>query len=198
MGRDLLHQTFGQWTVIATAPSHNARAYWLCRCFCGVERPVTTGNLLSGASQSCGCAKRGRPAPWNEKHGQTDSPTWRSWLQMRRRCREHPRYVDITYDPRWEDFDVFLADMGERPAGHTLDRIDNNGDYQPDNCRWATYAVQANNRRNSLYVTFDGETKSVSQWARDVGLPSGALHNRIKRGWSVDDALHIPLNARRS
>lgn len=198
MRHDLMHQTFGWWTVIAAAPSHKARTYWLCRCSCGVEKPVAASNLTSGASQSCGCVKRGRPAPWNRKHGQVNSPTWNSWLQMRRRCREHPRYVDITYDPRWDDFDVFLADMGERPAGHTLDRIDNNGNYEPGNCRWATYRAQANNRRNTQYVTFNGQTKSISQWARDVGLSSGALHNRIKRGWSVEDALHVPLNAERS
>lgn len=144
--------TFGRWTVLSADTD-----YWLCRCACGVERRVRKFNLLAGGSNSCGCLMRERSAEQgraNRKHGHDGTPTYRCWVEMRRRCRKpHPEsakyYQGVTVCERWQSFANFLADMGERPSPkHSLDRYPNNsGNYEPGNVRWATMKEQANNRR---------------------------------------------------
>jgi hypothetical protein len=111
----------------------------------------------------------------------------------------YPRYGGrgIKICARWNLFEHFFADMGARPPGHCLDRIDNNGDYSPENCRWATWIEQQNNRRDCRYYTMDGRTQSLSQWARELGIKQDTAKKRLNRGWSVKDAFHKstgPLN----
>lgn len=200
--KGLTGQTFGSLTALRPAPSRKQYGttvgYWRCRCICGTELEVQTGNLLSGNSKSCGCGdlerKLGNTYAQSHGHctGDYRSPTWISWWSMRRRCRERAGYADrgITVDPRWEDFEAFLADMGERPKGHTLDRIDNDGPYSPSNCRWATGKTQGNNRRNNRFITYQGRTQTIAEWAREVGLSRNMLYNRIVLyNWPVDRAM---------
>lgn len=133
------------------------------------------------------------------------SPTQVSWLAAKKRCQDvtahnYARYGGrgITFDPRWNDFDAFFADMGERPAGTSLDRIDNDGPYSPENCRWATPKEQGNNRANNRRLTHDGRTQTFAQWAREVGISRGVLYNRIDLGWDAARALSTPVGAKQT
>jgi hypothetical protein len=131
-------------------------------------------------------------------HNMANSPTYVSWQSMLRRVRGQHGYADrgITVDPRWQSFENFLADMGERPAGATIDRIDNDGPYAPDNCRWASNDIQFNNKTNSRHITYDGRTQTVAQWAREVGLSRGVLYNRIfLLRWDLKRALETPVSS---
>lgn len=195
---DLTGQTFGDWTVIG--PSHkNSRGevYWLCRDSSGVERPVRANTLRSGRSQSAG--ERHRRAVTT--HGMTGTPTFKSWESMKQRCLNpnaagYAAYGGrgITVHAAWvNSFETFLADMGERPQGTTIDRRDVNGPYTPDNCRWTTKSGQQRNRREMATATCGGETRTLAEWAEITGIPSKVTSWRIRRGWSVERALAEPV-----
>lgn len=133
-------------------------------------------------------------------HGMTDTTTYNVWVNMRQRCANpnNPRFVDyggrgIKVCERWRSFENFLADMGERPKGMTLERRDNDGDYDPSNCRWATRVEQATNKRNNSYLTYQGETLCVADWARRLGVRAQFLRVRLARGWPVEEVLGRPL-----
>jgi hypothetical protein len=203
--RDLTGERFGRLTVLAFAG--NARegerqapvGMWMCRCECGTEKPIKGANLYRGLIQSCGCFRRERFAKLGAQtrtHGHTvgkKSPGYISWAAMCQRClnvkKDNYRHYGgrgITVCARWlhgEDgksgFECFLEDMGPRPDGHEIDRIDNNGDYEPSNCRWATRSMQLNNKRNNNRVTMAGEIHTVTEWCRDLGVTPNVLFNHL-------------------
>jgi hypothetical protein len=178
----------------------------LCRCDCGIEKLFRAGSLLQGTTKSCGCFKREFASAMGAKtrtHGcsRTGSLTYQSWTAMRDRCltKTHHQYPEyggrgIRIDPRWNDFSVFLADMGERPSQqHTLDRYpDQNGNYEPTNTRWATKKQQSRNTRFNVNIEYKGRIASIAEWAEELGLNHSTLCERLRQGWSVEKAIETP------
>lgn len=170
---DLTGQRFGRWTVLGEFERSPSASYWLCLCDCGTKKRVQAGHLRQGASISCGCIRSERLAARQKTHGRSKTKTYRIWKGMRRRCYQksnpaYPRYGGrgITVCKRWAKFENFLADMGEVPAGRmSLDRINNNGNYSPSNCRWACDKIQANNSRNNRIVRFRRKNWTAAQFA---------------------------------
>lgn len=159
--KQLAGQVFGRLTVIERFRSRNGRVTWVCRCACGKLHEAVSNALTSGHTKSCGCWKDERNTSTAPTHGHASrktglSPTYQSWRGMWTRCTNPnvKSYKDyggrgITICSRWERFENFLADMGERPAGRTLDRENVNGNYEPGNCRWATRKEQAMNTQKA-------------------------------------------------
>lgn len=133
-------------------------------------------------------------------------PEYWAWRSMRQRCNKpsHHAYRDyggrgISICPRWDDFAKFMEDMGPRPSvRHSLDRIDNDGPYSPENCRWATRQEQSENKRSNRWVDIDGVRRTVTEWCRHSGISEGTAHRRIAWGWSMRDVFMTPLGYRRN
>lgn len=194
-GFDRTGQRSGRLMVLRSMKaSGHGTLYWECKCDCGTISYVVSGRL-NGQTQSCGCLTREAVSRAKRTLGLSKSPTYRVWRGMKQRCK-NPRdqsYSDyggrgISYDPRWERFEHFFADMGECPAGLWLDRRDNDGNYSKDNCRWATPMQQENNRRSNRIVEFRGERFTVAELARKTGQTHNRLRYRLNRGWSVEKA----------
>jgi hypothetical protein len=195
---DITGQRFGRWTVLRRAEKLGPVYGWLCRCDCGKQSVVRGCPLRSGKTKSCGCLSMDVSSTTNRIHGWKGTRTYKAWSSMRERCRlksrrDWNRYGGrgITCCKRWDKFENFLADMGPRPERMSLERNDNNGNYEPGNCRWATAEEQANNRSTSLRLTAFGETKTATQWARDprCAVSYDTLLNRLASGWPADLAI---------
>src|SRR6266404_941742 len=184
---NLTGQSFGRWLVVSEAPAQGKVRRWFCRCECGTERAVQQNGLRNGSTVSCGCYSREATGVRRRTHGMTGTPTHTSWENMIGRATRptatgHRYYFDrgITVCKHWRTFENFYADMGKRPIAHTLDRIDNNGNYScghcdecivhgwPKNCRWATPAEQATNSSRNRLLTFQGRTQTLGEWAKEM------------------------------
>lgn len=193
--KNMLDMRFGRWTVVGRAANRDKKAVWVCRCECGTEAEVQGGNLRSGKSTQCVICRNKQNSLTT--HGMTNSPTHQTWSNMLARCRNpnsshYDRYGGrgISVCEAWErSFEAFLADMGERPEGMTLDRINNDGDYTPENCRWADVSTQRRNTSRRRMITVAGTTKHLLDWAKETGIPAGTLHDRLSRGVSPEDAI---------
>jgi hypothetical protein len=176
------------------------RTYWMCVCDCGNRKSVEAHNLKMGRIRSCGCFLRQRAAQTKRTHGMTRTAEWRTWAKMKERCLvssavgfKHYGGRGITICERWLKFENFFLDLGEKPSpSHSLGRIDNNGNYEPLNCRWETWAQQQNNRRNNLLLTKGGETATLQQWARKLGVRRETIKRRLELGWGEERALCTP------
>lgn len=199
---DLTGRTFGRLTVIQFAGTNKRGSYmWLCECECGNTKVVDGADLRRGGTKSCGCLAAENTSRRTYVHGMTGTKIHNEWLRMKTRCREETPYGPSQYSKRgitvcekWaNDFQSFYDDVsvldnfGE--PGYSLDRIDNDGDYEPGNVRWATPLMQANNRGNNIWLTYNGETYTQAEWARKLGINYGTLQGRLRSGWPVDKAL---------
>lgn len=194
--QNLTGRVFDRLTVLAYVGKDKwGHSMWRCRCSCKRLVILNTQRLNSGHSTACGRHKKNTRN--NVKHGGWNTPEWKVWLGMNRRCTDQnsasfDRYggAGVTVCERWRDsFPNFLADMGAKPtAAHTIDRIDNTKGYSPDNCRWATKAEQATNRKTTRFVTFQGRTLPLKYWAKEIGISDIGLAWRLKR-WPIERAL---------
>ena len=203
--QNLLGKTFGQWTVIEyIGKTQNGTSRWNCHCgACGSIKPVDTASLNRGNSTHCGCEQKERFVKRSTKHGMFGTEEYNIWSKMIYRCfnancHNYNRYGGrgISVCESWRSsFDNFYKDMGPRPDGKTLDRIDNNGNYEPGNCRWATNSEQANNRVTNTTVIFNGEELTARQISNITGFPYKQLSSRIWRGLSIEEALSRKLRS---
>lgn len=188
--KNLIGLRFNRLIVLSRAGSNGGRALWQCRCDCGNTTTVPGKSLLNGNTGGCGCQTGGFV------HGQYKSAEFRAWNDMRRRCnntnaQRYPRYGarGITVCDRWNEFLAFLADMGPRPDGATLDRVNNDGDYEPGNCRWATRKQQQRNNSRNVTLTLNGKIMTVVEWSELLGIKAVTLHGRIRKGWPDERVL---------
>lgn len=196
---------YGALTVVARDGSNrHGRSMWRCRCLCGAQKRVSSNHLQSGAVKSCGCQTNQMRSKASTTHGMAGTPEYYSWYQMIQRCQnpDHKSYADyggrgITVCERWQTFELFYKDMGSRPAGKTLDRKENSGDYCLSNCQWATPLEQGQNKRNNRLVTRDGVTKTVAQWCRDLKLNHKTVKSRVQRG-DPEDTWFRPIATKRT
>lgn len=201
MSVDPTGQRFGNLTVLSVVSIKRRRrlTYCICRCDCGKETAVRIGSLRGGDTKSCGCVRAARLKRGPVTHGMSNHELHRSWMSMHKRCysKRDDAYESyggrgITVCKAWHDFPAFVRDMGPRPVGTTLDRIDNDGPYSPENCRWATWKVQASNRRNSVLITINGRTQCAARWAAEVGITPTSIHRRLRKGWPPEKAVMTP------
>ena len=199
--------SFGRLTVEAELPSRRrpsggTRRYFECRCECGTLVEVSLHHLRSGHTISCGCLLRDKQRERSDYHGMEGSLAWQTWESMKHRCykkssRGYSNYGGrgIRVCERWRhSFKAFLEDMGPRPsADHSIDRIDNDGDYEPGNCRWALRSEQSRNRSDNRILEYRGERMCMTDWARRFGIRKSTLHSRLERGMSVEEALTTPV-----
>ena len=211
---DLTGQRFGRLTVLEPKPSKNGSAYWLCRCDCGNTSIVKGTHLRAASILSCGCfrsecaAQRGRENPCSHlTHGNSSSRLYNIWQTMLQRCnnlhdQKYSRYGGrgISVCEEWKNsFQVFqewaLNNGYEEEL--SIDRINVNGNYEPSNCRWATMSEQQRNRTNNHFLSLNGQTKCIAAWAEITGIRNGTILRRISLGWSVEDALTVPVGQKR-
>ena len=200
---DLTGKKFGRLTVIERAPSKYCGAkkikpvtMWKCVCECGKETVVSRSSLIGGTTVSCGCKVR--------KHGYANKERlYETWKNMRRRCEDpfNKRFEQyggkgIRVCKEWDDYLVFRewAMNNGYNDDLTIDRIDVDGDYCPENCRWATKIQQMNNTTRNHYIEYHGEVRTVAEWSRHFGMPYVAFNSRVCHGWSIDRILSTPYH----
>lgn len=198
---------FGRWTVIGPGIRRGpgSSKFWRCQCDCGTERSVNGHLLRRGESKSCGCLNLSITIKRLTVHGYAGmrTPEYMAWVNMRQRCLnpKNKRFADyggrgVSICHEWRSsFSAFLRDVGPRPsARHSIERHDNDGDYRPGNCRWATMSEQQSNTRRNIFYTIQGETLTLAQWSRKLGIRRSTLVGRMAdSGWSVEKALTTPV-----
>jgi len=206
--KDLTGQKFFCWTVIKLSFRIGKKSYWECRCDCGTIRVVQEYDLKNKEGQTCGCLKnKGKPKKIkithkiNELHGMSSWPEHKVWRNMKGRCYNRNDQAFADYGGRgievcesWRNsFTNFITDMGRRPSSdYSIDRIDNDKNYEKGNCKWSTHSQQAGNRRKKRILTFDGKSLTLAQLARIAGIKYNKLLQRLNENWPSKPAAIVP------
>lgn len=189
-------KVYGSLTVLKFSKRVKTKIYLECKCKCGIVKDVYLQGLVCGDYKSCGNHKSEIIIKRNTTHNKSNSAEYNSWSGMKTRCSNYNRsnshrYVGrgIKVCDRWiNSFENFLADMGEKPSPlHSLDRKKNEGNYEPDNCRWALKKVQANNTSKNVFITYKNETKTVTEWAKSERLSISTLARRYRNNLPIDE-----------
>lgn len=208
--KDITGVRSGRLVVIGYAGVYerNKASLWECRCDCGETRVKRSTDIVSGAAKSCGCLRRESSGAACKRRAKYDTgglggtPEYHVWWNMLKRCYDpsvdsYSRYGGrgISVCDRWRKSCVnFVADMGRRPsAKHQLDRKDNNGNYEPGNCRWATLKQQGRNQSTNVHLEYQGQRLCISEWSERTGISERAIAFRRKAGWAVSDILTTPM-----
>lgn len=198
---------FGNLVVLCDVESNSRHRKVKCVCDCGNEKDFFISNIKRGYTSSCGCLHKEVISESSSTHKMSKSKTYSTWLNMKARCsnENNPNFSNyggrgIKVCDRWiNSFENFISDMGERPRGLTIDRIDVNGNYEPSNCRWASDKQQARNKRNTYIVEFNGVIKPLIEHCNDVGIEYKTVFKRISQsGYSIDKALTKKVQKRKS
>lgn len=192
---NLTNQQFGKLIVIRRGKnSSSGQTRWICKCECGNTTTVFGSNLKAKRTKSCGCLSKQIAT----KHGYCGTSIYTIWQNMMKRCHT-PTYRDYKYYggrgikvcDRWHVFEFFLEDMGERPKGLTIDRINNDGNYCKENCRWSTWRQQTRNNSRNVLITFNNQTMCLKDWCDFMGLKYSTVKERIRRNWLPEEALEL-------
>jgi hypothetical protein len=212
MGRiiDLTGRYFGRLTVICFdgIKAHH-RAYWICKCECGQIKSICGHDLTTGYTKSCGCLRIENGHNLLTKHGESRTRLYYIHQSMKQRCNDknHHAYKDyggrgIIVCDEWLDFPAFhnwAIENGYREnMGLSIDRINVNGNYCPQNCRWAMIDTQSNNKRSNKYLELNGERHSIAEWAKILGGSTSLIHARLRKGWSIEKAISTPVHKKRN
>lgn len=193
--RSVIGERFGRLTIISQI-SKKGKANLVCICECGEHFTAYRSNIVTGKTKSCGCLNVEIVKNRSFKHGRIHKGEYTSWNQMKQRCqnKNNPAYKyygarGISVCKKWQSFEGFHEDMGKRPRGHSIERINNNGNYCKSNCKWIPKTEQSKNRRGNIMITHNGVTKGIPEWSKDTGIASGTIKMRIHRGWSHKRAI---------
>jgi hypothetical protein len=197
--RDITGNRLGRLTVLGLSGRRGGATIWSCRCDCGTVRDYSRTSLGPGRAKSCGCLTAETATKTSTKHGAHKTREYAAWCRAKSRCenvqgRDYPNWGGrgIKMCERWrDDFAAFLADMGLAPPRHSPDRINNDRDYEPGNCRWAAPKTQLRNKRNNRYVMVRGEKMSLAEAAERHGINYQKLRGRLNLGWSIERALDL-------
>jgi hypothetical protein len=197
----MIGQKFTRLTVLAEVQKGRRHdRFFLCRCDCGKRTEVAGHKLKSGRIKSCGCWRLENATLHGCARDGKNTAAYKCWAGMKNRCNSRSNTAYRHYGgrgikvcDRWMSFKAFLEDMGEPPPGGTIDRINNDGNYAPGNCRWLTMKGQANNKRQNLRVEFRGKTQTLGEWCDELGLKYNTILCRLRRGWLPEKALTEPV-----
>lgn len=194
--------SFGRLKVIGYAGPKDKLS---CVCECGKAKLARLSHLRAGSVKSCGCLLIDTPRAVFGKTLASTSLEYKVWDGMKRRCADPRHYAYKSYGgrgifvcPEWRGdhgFETFRRDMGPKLRGQSLDRIDNDGPYSPDNCRWTDAYRQSNNRRNNVNLTHSGRTQTIAEWSRELGIGQTTISARLELGWTADRALTQPIRS---
>lgn len=187
---------FGRLVAVAEAGMGPRGMVYTYKCDCGNTKDIFGSLVRNGKVLSCGCLRSETTAKKNTTHGMFRTPTYHTWMGMKNRCLNENQPAFKNYGERgisiceeWMEFDGFLADMGERPDGHTLERIDNSKGYSKDNCTWATCEQQSRNTRQNKFITYDGKTMCMMDWSKETGIPYATIQDRRRKGLAASQIL---------